>query len=95
MLRHRTGHAQLGVDQPFQILHSIPERIRIRIHDWQDLERTALAHRLRVMPGVCAVLANPLTRNLLIRFDPPHGASERALKLIDTVLRRCKQAVRR
>jgi len=47
------------------------------------------------MPGVCAVLANPLTRNLLIRFDPPHGASERALKLIDTVLRRCKQAVRR
>jgi hypothetical protein len=77
------GHARLGVDQlhlepevskvvpPFQILHSIPERIRIRIRDWQNLERSALEHRLRVISGVCAVLANPLTRHVLIRFDPP------------------------
>lgn len=73
----------------FEIVHSVPGRIRIHIPEWRHLESTALEHRLRLVPGVCAVLPNPLTRNLLIRFEPPPGAKARALKLIDTVLSRC------
>lgn len=83
MLRNRRRGAG------FEILHSIPGRIRIHIPEWRDLESSALEHRLRLVPGVCAVLTNPLTRNLLIRFDPPQGGKARALKLIDTVLSRC------
>jgi hypothetical protein len=51
--------------------------------EWQNLQHTALEHPLRLVPGVCAVLSNPLTRSLLIRFDPPQGAKERALRLIE------------
>jgi hypothetical protein len=82
-----TRNRARGAD--FEILHSFPSRIRIHIPEWRNLESSALEHRLRLVPGVAAVLANPLTRNLLIHFDPPHGAKERALKLIDIVLSRC------
>jgi hypothetical protein len=99
LARTRRRGAGMAVDQGdsnrIQILHSIPGRIRIHIPDWQNLERSALEHRLRVMPGVAAVHANPLTRNLLIHFDPPDDGRERVLKLIDAVLRKCDESRQR
>jgi Heavy metal associated domain 2 len=104
LARQRLRHASLDADRsdletevakvvpPFQILHSIPGRIRLHIPDWQNLERSALEHRLRAMSGVDAVRANPLTRNLLIYFDRP-GDVERVLKLIDAVLRKCGESL--
>src|SRR5918999_3136629 len=101
LARNRLHHARTGngkldhepnaatVVPPFQVLHSIPGRIRIHISDWQNLERSALEHRIRLIPGVGAVQANPLTRNVLIHFDPPGDGRERVLKLIDVVLRKC------
>src|ERR687896_376980 len=95
-LHHATRDGRLPLEPrpakvvpPFEVVHSIPGRIRIQIPDWQNLERSALEHRIRLIPGVGAVQANPLTRNVLIHFDPPGHGRERVLKLIDVVLRKC------
>jgi hypothetical protein len=77
------------VSRHFQILSSVPSRIRIHIPDWRSFERSALEHRLQVVTGVGAVYANPLTQNVLIHFDSVRGVRKRVLSLIDAVLTKC------
>jgi hypothetical protein len=73
----------------FQVIHSIPGRIRIHIFNWNSFEESVLEHRLRLVSGVCAVNANATTGNVLIHFEPFRGGKERVLRLIDAVLRKC------
>jgi hypothetical protein len=90
------GVPRLAVEAPlapvprhFQILSSLPTRIRIHIPDWRSFESSALKHRLQVVTGVCAVHASPLTQNVLIHFDPVPGVRNQVLSLIDSVLTKC------
>jgi hypothetical protein len=44
--------------------------VRVHLPDWDGGGPDQVEARLRWVPGVAAVEANPLTRNVLIRFDP-------------------------
>jgi len=57
---------------PVEILHASPGRIRLRVRR-ADLESTALLQAERAiarLTGVSGVRQNPLTRSLVISFDP-------------------------
>lgn len=58
------------------VLHSLPDRARIRVRDWDGTDPGALENELLGRPGVRSVRANPLTRNVLVRFDPAVGIME-------------------
>jgi hypothetical protein len=73
------------VPQP-QLLHSIPGRIRVHLPHWGGLECEALQRRIRLLPGVRGVVANPLTGNVLIRFDPLRTSAQGLLPLLSSVL---------
>lgn len=51
-----------------QIIHAIPGRVRIHLPGWSK-EQQRIESRLLLIPGVSSVQANPLTGNVLIRFD--------------------------
>ncbi|HEU4563839.1 MAG TPA: HAD-IC family P-type ATPase [Gemmatimonadaceae bacterium] len=71
-----------------RVLHDIPGRVRLHVPawlgaSWRELE--APLARLRRLPGVVSVEANPLTGNLLVCYDP---AADGAASLLETLLRR-------
>lgn len=53
-----------------RLLHALPGRIRVQAPWWSGQGQHRLEAQLRQMPGVQRVQANPLTRNILIIFDP-------------------------
>jgi len=59
------------------VVHSSWGRLRVHFPCWPGSRRQIEA-RLRVLPGVLAAEANPLTRNVLLTFDPA-ATSEPAL----------------
>jgi hypothetical protein len=52
------------------VLSQIPGRLRVHLPDWRDELAEQIEARLLEVPGVQAVRANPLTRNVLVEFDP-------------------------
>jgi hypothetical protein len=52
-----------------RIEHSIPGRVRVHLPRWPGHDADAVERRLRRLPGVRGARANPLTRNVVIRFD--------------------------
>src|SRR5689334_19663032 len=65
------------VEKP-QVLHALPGRIRVHLPGWSGAGEHHLEQRLRRVPGVRRVAANPLTGNVLIQFGPG-GADETSL----------------
>ncbi len=59
----------VAVEDP-RIVHALPGRVRIYLPAWSGHGSEYLERRLRLVRGVCAASANPLTRNVLVRFDP-------------------------
>jgi cation-transporting P-type ATPase I len=51
------------------IVHAIPGRLRIHIPGWSNEQQPGIESQLLLIPGVSSVQANPLTGNVLIRFD--------------------------
>lgn len=51
------------------IIHAIPGRMRIHMPGWSEQQQHGIERRLCLIPGVSSVQANPLTGNVLIRFD--------------------------
>jgi hypothetical protein len=62
-MRHGDG------GQP-QVLSLTPGRLRVHLPGWHGERADRIEARLRAVPGVRAVQANPLTGNVLVRFDP-------------------------
>jgi cation-transporting ATPase I len=56
-------------EQP-RIVHALPGRVRVHLPGWEGRSQHALETALRRMRGVSDVRSSPLTRNVLIRFDP-------------------------
>lgn len=61
---------QFQQKQHSQILSLIPGRVRIHLPAWVGDASTPLEEALTSMPGIHSVEANPITRNVLVRFDP-------------------------
>src|SRR5438128_1643648 len=53
-----------------RVLSMIPGRVRLSLPGWTEVGVDQIEERLGRLPGVRGVRANPLTRNVLIHFDP-------------------------
>jgi len=56
-------------DEP-RLLRAAPGRVRVHVPDLSEHDPRAVESGLRQLPGVRGVQANPITDNVLIRFDP-------------------------
>lgn len=52
-----------------RVLHALPGRLRLHLPGWDGSRPEWIEERLRAVGGVQEVRANPLTRNVLVRFD--------------------------
>jgi cation-transporting ATPase I len=52
------------------VLHTVSGRVRLHMPAWSGRGKRELETRLRLVQGVSRVQANPLTRNILLYFDP-------------------------
>jgi hypothetical protein len=60
-----------------RVLSLIPGRMRLHVPGSAGAEPGRVEARLRQVPGVETVQANPMTGNVLIRYDPrPAGPSD-------------------
>lgn len=75
------SHAAAAV----RIVHSIRGRVRLHLPGWCTSASEELEARLRAHPGVRRVQANPLTRNVLIFFDPNAVDAERVRNAVSTL----------
>src|SRR5436305_1420750 len=53
-----------------RVLHAIPGRFRAHLPGGSPWPHRHMERRLRQVPGVRKAEANPLTRNVLVHFDP-------------------------
>jgi magnesium-transporting ATPase (P-type) len=70
-------------DKP-HILSSIPGRIRVHLPHWPGNGQRSLERRVRTLPGVRRVEANPITGNILINFDPRTTDENALLAILGT-----------
>jgi hypothetical protein len=56
--------------QQFRVLSQTPGRVRIHVSVWSNEPVESIEGRLLRVFGVEVVKANPLTSNVLVRFDP-------------------------
>jgi hypothetical protein len=61
------------------VLSHIPGRLRVHLPAWRGEQPDRIEGRLREVPGVQSVRANPLTRNVLIQFDRHAAGAESIL----------------
>lgn len=59
-----------GDERQPRVLSAIPGRLRIHLPGWHGEQADHIEAQLRQTPGIEAVHANPLTRNVLIHFNP-------------------------
>jgi len=59
-----------GSGSALRVLSSLPGRLRVHRPDWGGERPGQVEARVRQVHGVEAVGANPLTGNILVRFDP-------------------------
>ncbi|CAA9418582.1 MAG: hypothetical protein AVDCRST_MAG03-2379 [uncultured Rubrobacteraceae bacterium] len=59
-----------AVVEGVSLVHATPGRVRVRLPGWSGRGQRGLEARLRRIRGVLGAQANPLTGNVLIRFDP-------------------------
>ena len=68
-----------------RIVHAIPGRMRVHMPAWEGRGPRDLEARLRRVQGVSSARANPLTGNVLIRFDPAATDNEDVLRAVQKV----------
>jgi hypothetical protein len=66
-------------------VHALPGRMRVRLTGWAPGGQCAVEARLRQVPGVHSVQANPLTGNVLIHFDPTATNEQTLLAVVHTL----------
>src|ERR687896_755370 len=62
-VRRAVGHSS-------QIVHALPGRVRLHLPGWSRTDPAELERLLRSIPGVGDVAASPITRNILVHYDP-------------------------
>lgn len=62
-----------------QVLHSLPGRLRLHLPGWSGSDACAVEARFRDIPGVRRAEVSPLTRNVLVLYDPDLTHPERFL----------------
>ena len=65
-----------------RVVHAIPGRMRVHLPGWEGRGPRGLEARLRRVLGVSSARANPLTGNVLIRFDPTETEDEDVLRAV-------------
>ena len=68
-----------------RLVHALPGRIRVHLTGWPREGHGAVEARLRQVPGVHSVQANPLTGNVLIHFDPIATDERTLLAVVQTL----------
>jgi cation-transporting ATPase I len=68
------------------VVHAIQGRVRVHLPVWPGHGQHGLEGRIGQEPGVRSVRANPLTRNLLIHFDPAVTDAEGVLTAVRTLV---------
>jgi copper chaperone CopZ len=77
--------AMTAIEEP-RLLHALPGRMRMQKAGWPREGHCAVEARLRQVPGVHGVQANPLTGNVLIHFDPT-ATDEQILRAVVQTLK--------
>ena len=72
------------IEEP-RLLHALPGRMRVHLAGWPREGHCAVEARLRQVPGVHGVQANPLTGNVLIHFDPTATDEQTLLAVVRTL----------
>ncbi len=74
----------LAIGEGSRLIHAIPGRMRAHLPGWTGSGQRKLETQLRQVQGVRTVQANPLTRNLVIHFDPATTDAATVLAAIRT-----------
>src|SRR5919112_1259868 len=72
----------LAVAEEPRVIHALPGRVRVHLPGWEGGGRRGIEARLRRVQGVSEVRASPLTRNVLVRFDPEATDQESVLTAV-------------
>ena len=73
-----------AIEEP-RLVHALPGRMRVHLARWPRAGQWAVEARLRQVPGVHSVQANPLTGNVLIHFDPTATDEQTLLAVVRTL----------
>jgi copper chaperone CopZ len=73
-----------ALEEP-RLVHALPGRMRVHLAGWPREGPCAVEARLRQVPGVHSVQANPLTGNVLIHFDPTATDKQTLLAVVRTL----------
>jgi hypothetical protein len=76
--------AMTALEEP-RLVHALPGRMRVHLPGWPPAGQCAVDARLRQVPGVHSVQANPLTSNVLIHFNPTATDEQTLLAVIRTL----------
>src|SRR5919107_1606550 len=69
----------LSVAEEPRIVHALPGRVRVHLPDWEGQRQRGLEACLRQLRGVSDVRSSPLTRHVLVHFDPEETNDESIL----------------
>ena len=75
----------LAVAEEPRIVHALPGRVRVHLPGWEGRGQRGLEASLRRIRGVSDVRSSPLTRNVLVRFDPEVTDDETILTAVQTL----------
>src|SRR5437763_215648 len=75
----------LAVAEEPRIVHALPGRMRVHLPGWEGRGQRGLETSLRRMRGISDVRSSPLTRNVLVRFDPDVTDDETILTAVQTL----------
>jgi hypothetical protein len=67
-----------------EILSLVPGRVRIGAKAWKGLSRQRIEAELRRLPGVVDVQANPITGNVLVRYEPGRTGVDAILAAVES-----------
>ena len=81
---HRSSLMSTAIRDKPRLSSATPGRIRIHLPHWSGEGGRHLEQRVRTVPGVRRVVANPLTANILIGFDPGRTNEYALLDLLNT-----------
>lgn len=70
-----------------EIVSAVRGRLRARLSHWQGKGAQSIQSQLRATEGVRSVQANPLTGNVLIRYDPSETDEDTILDALDDLSR--------
>lgn len=75
----------MTTNAPPRLLNLLPGRARFHLPAWSGNDPEAVESYLQSMDGLSQAQANPLSGNVLVRFDPRDLSAERVLSELSTL----------